>query len=79
MRNTETTQEPTVNIINGDTIEIREENYSADGIVVGIEVGPNWEGVETTFVLANFGNETLGRIPLTNGTLPKTHTLRKTL
>ena len=67
-----------MNIIDGDIIEIREERHSADGVVVGVEVAPNWEGVETTFVLADFGGPQPGRIPLTDGALPKHCNLRKT-
>jgi len=53
-----------MNIIDGDIIQIREERYSADGVVVGVEIGTDYDGTEATFVLADFGGEQPGRIPM---------------
>jgi hypothetical protein len=53
-----------MNIIDGDIIQIREERYSADGVVVGTEQGTDWEGKPETFVIVDFGNPQPGRIPM---------------
>lgn len=60
-----------MNIIDGDIIQIREERYEADGVVVGVERGTDFDGSEVTFVLADFGGPQVGRIPLRGGVLPK--------
>jgi hypothetical protein len=55
-----------MNILNGDTIEIREQNYTDRGIVVDVEYA---EGADY-YVLADFGGNEPGRIPVRNGALP---------
>jgi hypothetical protein len=63
-------------ILSGDIIQIREENFSADGVVVDIVVADNWAGVPTMFVLTDFGGPQPGRIPLdADGNLPRHHHL----
>jgi len=49
---------------NGAAVQIREERFSDDGVCVGVEAGLDYDGSETTFVLADFGGATLGRIPV---------------
>jgi len=59
------------NVIDGDLIQIREERHSADGVVVGVEraYDPHADA-EIDFILADFGGEQPGRIPLREGRMP---------
>jgi hypothetical protein len=58
-----------MNILNGDIIAIREENYHDNGVVVDVEYPT--DGSADYYVLADFGGEGLGRIPVRRGLLPK--------
>jgi hypothetical protein len=64
------TERQDMNIIDGDRIEIREQNHTATGTVVGVEDG---------IVLADFGGERVGRIPVEFlAANPSTHRVIKT-
>jgi len=55
----------------GCAVQMREERYSADGVAIGVEGGTDYDGTPTTFVLADFGGEQPGRIPLRRFTEPR--------
>ena len=75
MSPTETTTpapiQESLNIIDGDIILVREENYEVDGVVVGMERAfDKFTDQDIDFVLVDFGGPKPGRIPLRGGALP---------
>ena len=59
----------------GDIIEVREENWSTTGVVVGTETGIGPKG-KTVWLLGDFGGTAPGRAPIINGELPPGWTIR---